>query len=302
MIDGAFLHIPGIGPARCAQLQQAGICCWSDLLAHADQLRPKLRVAAAELCRRGLAARDAHDIDFFVRHLAPRDHWRILGEYLAEVSYFDVETAGLEHDAPITTIVCWHRGRLHCFLEHENLDDFLTLLDDVALLASFNGNAFDVPRLLSTFHIPHLPCPHLDLRWICYHRGMKGGLKEISRQAGLLRPKDLQSADGALAVHWWLRWQQTGDRHARDCLVRYCAADVLLLVLLAEQLSGPGRDRRPSKTHPIWQQLPPEPGVHDVAAVAATRGAQATRDDATTAGVTLGGTRLRGLRRRTPRG
>ena len=40
-------------------------------------------------------------------------------------------TSGLEMDSLITVIACWHQGRLHTFVEHENLDDFLDLLDDI---------------------------------------------------------------------------------------------------------------------------------------------------------------------------
>ena len=159
----------------------------------------------------------------------------------------------MDWDAHITVIVCWHGGKLHTFVEHENLDDFLDLLDEVKLLASFNGSSFDVPRILASFHIPELPCPHLDLRWPFYHRGLIGSLKDIAREAGVSRPVDLADADGMLAVQLWDCWAMQQNRAARDQLLRYCAADVLMLVELARQFAG----HSPTTSVELWKHLPP---------------------------------------------
>jgi uncharacterized protein YprB with RNaseH-like and TPR domain len=209
---------------------------WYDVLARPGDLPTHLRQLVVDECTRCHRALESLDIGYFVRALAPPDRWRILDHFLDQVSYFDIETAGLEYDDPVTVIACWHRNQLHTFVEHENLDDFLNLLDDVTLLGSFNGSSFDVPRILSTYHIPELPCAHLDLRWLCYHQGHRGGLKEITSRFGISRPADLWDADGALAVRLWARWQHLQDHAAREELLRYCASDVLLLILLAERL------------------------------------------------------------------
>lgn len=240
---------------------------------HRDRLPGAVRDSLTDECTRCLKALDEDDIRYFVDRLHAKDKWRILDEYRARTSFFDIETVGLEHDARISVIVVWHRGKLHEFVEHENLDDFLDLLDEVELLASFNGSSFDVPRVLDAFHIPELPCPHLDLRWLCYHHGYPGGLKEITSRLGIRRPHDLHHADGELAIRLWQRWNHFQDRPARELLLRYCAADVLLLAILAERL---GLDAAASEApemydqhnsqeeaaaeapaHPLWQCLPP---------------------------------------------
>jgi uncharacterized protein len=192
-------------------------------------------VAECQRCLIALAADDAH---YFVDRFASQDKWRILAHFLEQTTFFDIETEGLEYEAPITVISCWHRGKLHAFTEPESLDAFLELLDEVVLLASFNGNSFDVPRILNTFHIPTLPCPHVDLRWICHHHGWKGSLKEITWRLGFLRPHDLADVDGAMALRLWNRWVQQKDWQARDLVIRYCGSDVLLLVMLAHRLVG----------------------------------------------------------------
>ncbi len=255
MIDGAFLHFEGIGPARLKRLQDAGIRCWYDAIAEPGKLPTTLRQPLLSSLHENVEALEKRDVAFFADRLAGEDRWRILSEFLDETSYFDIETFGLEHDAPITTIVAWHKGEVHTFVEHENLDQFLELLEDVTLMASFNGASFDVPRVLDTFHIPSLGCPHIDLRWLSFHQGLRGGLKEITARSGIRRPNDLANADGEMAITLWSRWIHFQDQAARQQLIRYCAADVILLVFLAKILA----DRPDYQTDSIWDQLPSVP-------------------------------------------
>ena len=245
-------HCPTIGPVRLALLREVGVRSWPDVLAFADRLPKSFRQRLFEESCRCLAALECGDIRFFVDRFASQDQWRILTHFIDSVSFFDIETMGLEYDAPITTIACWHDGRLLTFVEHENLDEFLALLDEVKLLASFNGSSFDVPRVLDAFHIPQLPCPHVDLRWSCYHKGLRGGLKKIATQLGIVRPVDLQDADGAIAAHLWNRWTLHNDRTARDRLLRYCSSDVLLSVMIAKHLAGQALASQTS----LWEHLP----------------------------------------------
>jgi uncharacterized protein YprB with RNaseH-like and TPR domain len=237
---------------RLARLHEAGIRSWSDVVGFGEQLPVACSDSLLEESRRCLEALNARDIRYFVDRFSPFDKWRIVSEFLDETSFFDIETMGLEHNSPITVIACWHRGEMKTFVEHENLDDFLHLLDDVTLLASFNGSSFDVPRVLDTFHIPDLPCPHLDLRWPCYHQGFKGSLKNITARLGFTRPMDLQDADGELAIHLWNRWTLDRDQLARELLIRYCASDVILLAMLAHRLA----DRDILAHTAWWQHLP----------------------------------------------
>lgn len=256
MITHSLRHCSGIGPTRLAQLHGIGIRSWNDVIEHASKIPPGIRSGLLAESRRALDALRTNDIGYFVRQLSPEDKWRVLCEFFDQTSYFDIETSGLEVDAEITVIVCWHRGRLHTFVEHENLDDFLDLLDDVSLLASFNGAGFDVPRVLDAFHIPELPCPHLDLRWPCWHAGLRGGLKNIERTLQIARPPDLRHTDGELAVQLWSDWKQRQDTAARSHLIRYCAADVLILVLLAQYLA---KVERYDFTE-LWSHLPESTG------------------------------------------
>lgn len=252
MITEALRHCRGVGRVRLEQLHALGVRSWHDAVAEPERIPAAVRQQVVQECDRCLQALADSDIRYFLDRFCPQDKWRILAEYPGHASFFDIETTGLEYDDTITVIVCWHQDRLHTFVEHENLDEFLDLLDSIPLLVSFNGSSFDVPRLLEGFHIPELPCPHLDLRWPCYHRGFSGGLKQVAARLGISRPADLQDVAGDEAVRLWSMWRHQQNQTAREQLIRYCAADVLLLRPVAQYLAG----------HPLipaqelWQQLP----------------------------------------------
>ena len=237
-IEQSLLHLPHIGPKRAAQLLAADCGTWTSLLTANDPLglgSVRWGEVVAE-ARRNLATLAADDPRPLVQALQTREHWRVLDRWFAEATFFDIETSGLEPESEVTLVVCLHRGMLRLFLKDENLDDFLDLLEEVKLLVSFNGTGFDVPRIEDRFHIPAIPCAHVDLRWLCHHRGWRGGLKSIEQQFGFRRPRDLQGIGGEHAVWLWQVWRDTHNPAARRTLERYCAADVVALKLLAAEL------------------------------------------------------------------
>lgn len=238
MIRQAFQHFRGIGAERLRRLQEAGIRDWDELAAFTDNLslgdtgRARLR-AEIEQCDRAIAERNMH---YLVESFGGSDQWRILAHFFPSASYFDIETSGLDLDSHVTVVSCYHRDRVYNFVHGENMEAFLDLLEDVELLVSFNGASFDVPQILKLYHIPDLPCAHIDLRWLCYHAAMPGGLKSIEKRLGINRPRDLQGVDGEEAVWLWRLWENQGQEKARQQLLRYCSADSVSLKLLSAKL------------------------------------------------------------------
>lgn len=251
--------LPGIGAARADALRREGCCCWTDLLNARRPMRildccawDETRVAAEAALR----ALESDDAAYFTKRLSSRERWRVLAHWFDRASFFDIETSGLEIDSIVTLVCCWHGDQPLRFLADENLDGFLDLLDDVKLLVSFNGASFDVPRVLSRFHIPELPCAHVDLRWLCHHTGWRGGLKNIERKLGLRRPSDLEGLGGAEAVWLWQAWADRQDERARRTLERYCSADTAMLKLLAARLCAlHGVAVTPPEEAGIWQRI-----------------------------------------------
>jgi len=231
--------LPHVGPKREKALRADGCLCWDDILKSPRPAAGLDLLAWDELCRaaeESLRALARDDAAYFAARVPPAEHWRVLAHWFDRASYFDIETSGLEADSIVTLVCCFHGGQPLHFLAGENLDDFLELLESVKLLVSFNGASFDVPRVLDRFHIPELPCAHVDLRWLCHRAGWRGGLKKIERDLGLRRPPDLVGLGGAEAVWLWQAWSENGDEQARRTLERYCAADTVMLNMLAAKL------------------------------------------------------------------
>ncbi|HMP73339.1 MAG TPA: ribonuclease H-like domain-containing protein [Kiritimatiellia bacterium] len=258
---GALLHLPGIGPRKLLTLHQRGLLDWFQLRAsHPPQLPGLPPDPFLHALEQSIHAFTQHNLHHLVQTLKPQDHWRILHDFGHEATYLDIETTGDDLDPSITVVACLHRGTLHTFVQNENLDDLLDLLDDIRLLVTFNGTGFDLPAIEDHFRIPPLHLPHLDLRWICYHHRLRGGLKAIEKNLGITRPSDLTGTDGAEAVWLWRQWTTTRNPASRLKLIRYCSADVITLHLLRHQLLATHNIVLP-ETDPqtLWDQLPSLP-------------------------------------------
>lgn len=238
MIDRTFLHCRGVGPKTDHRLKSQGFLTWQDCLEQQSDLpfEGPRKKRFLETIRMSLTALKQEDLEFLTHQLPPCEHWRILATYFPEATFFDIETTGLSsYDCIVTVITAYFRDELYTFIYDENLDDFLHLVNESKLLVAFNGNSFDVPFLENAFNLPDIGCPYIDLRWICYHQGYRGGLKTIEKQLDLKRPLDVRNIDGYEAVRLFNRWQ-TGDETAGKKLVRYCESDVLATYLTAGRL------------------------------------------------------------------
>jgi uncharacterized protein len=238
LINQTFVQCPGIGPKTDKKLKSLGLTSWEDCLSRPERLpfSEEKRKQFLQHLKQNLSALQSDDISHLVTSLPTREHWRILGTYFDRATYFDIETTGLSsYDSLITVIVAFFKGELHTFLFEENLDEFLELIEQSELLVAFNGNSFDVPFVEKAFNIPDIGCPFIDLRWICYHQGYKGGLKSIEQEMEIHRPSSIQSVDGLEAVSLFIDWQN-GDMDAKERLIRYCQADVLSTYMVAGEI------------------------------------------------------------------
>ena len=241
MINEVFQHCPGIGPKWEERLKLEGFKTWDDCLKNADGI-PFSKERKTEFLQHLQLSKEAHrddDLEYLIKSFPNREHYRILQEYFHRATFFDIETTGIYwYESHATVITAFHKGELLTFVYDENLDDFLDTVDDSELLVSFNGNCFDIPFLEHTFHIPEIECPHIDLRWVAYHKGHTGGLKSIEKVMGIERPPEIRDIDGFEAVDLYLRWVD-GDRESLDRLIKYCSADVVATYMVAEKICAP---------------------------------------------------------------
>jgi uncharacterized protein len=236
MLNEAFLHFPQIGKKNLEKLNNLGIHNWNDFSTKQNIIpfsKEKI-TTILELINKFNKAIELKNFPFLIQNLHPKDKWRILYDYFEDASFFDIETDGYYNR--ITTISCLHKNSIYTFTRFKNLDDFLDLLLDIKYIVSFNGSSFDVPVVLQNFHLKDFPCPHIDLRWVAYHEGLKGGLKSIEQKYNINRPFELEGVDGLEAIELWLRWIEWKDKNSYMKLIKYCAADSISLRILTARI------------------------------------------------------------------
>lgn len=235
-----FEHCPGIGPGRVRSLHQAGFHTWGDCIhrQHDLPLKGNLKQHFIEFLHQSQDHLNNDDLVWLITHFPQRHHWRILKRYFHKAVFFDIETTGLSsYDNIVTVAAALENNKLEIFTEGYNLADFLEYIDSRELVVSFNGKCFDIPFLERVFHIPGFTVPHIDLRWVAWHAGFKGGLKVIEREMGIIRPGHLLDVDGFEALNLYWQWH-AGDEDSGYQLVQYCAADVIASRYAASYLLG----------------------------------------------------------------
>lgn len=88
------------------------------------------------------------------------------------------------------------------------------------LMITFNGAAFDLPRLKKQLKI-EFSLPHIDLKPLCARLGLTGGLKEVENVLHLKRPGHLYGNP----VELWKAFHASGDREYLDLLLEYNRED-----------------------------------------------------------------------------
>jgi hypothetical protein len=77
--------------------------------------------------------------------------------------------------------------------------------------------------------------PHLDLLWPARALGLNGGLKDMEKQIGIVRPGDIKEMRGLEAIQLWGAWKN-GDQAAYTRLTTYCKADCVILKDFADHV------------------------------------------------------------------
>ena len=95
------------------------------------------------------------------------------------------------------------------------------------MIVSFNGKSFDIPFIEHNFNI-RLGHAHINLRYVLFSLGFRGGLKGCERQLGMDRG-DLSDIDGFFAVLLWDEYQRSGYQKVLDTLLAYNIQDTVTL-------------------------------------------------------------------------
>ncbi|MCS7201396.1 MAG: ribonuclease H-like domain-containing protein [Dictyoglomus sp.] len=156
-------------------------------------------------------------------------------------AYLDIETTGLFPEFSHITVI-------GIFIERGDEENLIQLVDkeitiynllyvlkNVGIIYTYNGSRFDLPFIRSKLNLDLKSYfSHIDLMYICWRRGLYGGLKAVERRLGIERK--LKDIDGRIAVELWYRYIHHNDPYALHLLLEYNKEDVINLKKLKEKL------------------------------------------------------------------
>lgn len=233
MLRNTFQHLPGIGEKTESRLWASGLHTWEELLESTNGHLPRAARAPESLQRieQSLESYAGRQWRFFEACLPGAAKWRAYGPLRDDVMYVDIETNGYDND--ITVIGIYDGTNFHAFVAGENLDDAREMLEQAAVVVTYNGTGFDMPIIRARFPYHLFNHIHIDLMWPLRKLGFRGGLKRIEQEMGLTRSAATRGMSGWDAVYLW-REHLRGSQEALDRLLKYNEEDVRNLAPLMD--------------------------------------------------------------------
>ena len=232
MLESSFCCFKGFSNSAEQKIWQLGCLSWQHIsyLPSGTFSPKKTHLLEAEIVRAKIALQ-AQLPDYFIHRFEGADKVRVLKNFQDRSAVIDIETTGLGSKDMITTIALLKSGAIYVFVNEIDIDNFLSMLEGVRLLITFNGSRFDLPFLRRHFSID-LGLPHLDLMPVMNALGYKGGQKACEKFSQMRRTFS-QGNTGMDAVHLWKKWKLERNFKALEKLVIYNAEDVFMLEKLA---------------------------------------------------------------------
>jgi len=239
MLTSSFIFAKGMTEELERTLWGHGLTSWELLRKHPEEANELIGAGRShrllEAVNEASQAHLARDLSWFLRSWPERELWRLWAGFCPpeKVALVDIETTGLTpgYDQ-ITVIGLADTGSARAFVAgrpqpgDEALDAFRMAIRSYDLLVTFNGASFDVPFIVKHFRDAsfHFEQPHLDLLPMARALGLNGGLKDMEKQVGIIRPDDIKGIRGMEAIALWGAWKG-GDVAAYKRLTTYCKAD-----------------------------------------------------------------------------
>ncbi len=229
MIEHSFQFLDRIGPKKEKTFHNQSIKTWNDFLNTSKILGiPAAKKAYFNrIIHAAKKALQEEDIIFFKEKLPSTQFWRLYPHFQDKSAFLDIET---DSQGAITVIGISTYYQTKQFVKGINLDHKTVQneLDQYKMLITFNGGAFDLPKLKKQSLI--INPLHLDLKPLCLHLNLRGGLKQIEHTLNLKRPAHLYGNP----VDLWKALHASGDREYLDLLLSYNREDIENLKLLVE--------------------------------------------------------------------
>ncbi len=232
MIKHTFLFLLRISAKKEQTLWQNGIKDWQDFL-KTEKIKGisiKTKLYYNHKLKEAQQALQENNSSWFIGKLPPKEMWRLYDYFKEESCFLDVEVDSHEK---VIMVGISNYYQTNQFVVGVNLEKDLlqTELEKYKLLITFNGSAFDLPKLKKQFSL-EIKIPHLDLKPPCLNLGWKGGLKEIETQLNLKRPAHLRGSP----VDLWKAFHASGDREYLELLLEYNREDIENLKAITEKI------------------------------------------------------------------
>ena len=229
MLQNTFIHIQGIGVITEQRLWESGLNDWD---AFSDNISIPLSAGRKYLLNEGIEESKRHLYQdnpvYFSKCLPANQSWRFFPEFRDSTVYLDIETTGLDrYYQSITTIALYDGHEIKTYVNGQNLDDFIEDIQKYKVIISYNGKSFDIPFIENYFNI-RLDHAQIDLRYVLYSLGYRGGLKGCERQLDMDRG-DLNDIDGYFAVLLWNEFIKTKNQQTLETLLAYNIQDTINL-------------------------------------------------------------------------
>ena len=222
MLEKSFVFLERIGKRKERQLWTEGIKDWGDFLKQEKikGISARTKHYYTRKIKEAQQALQEDDSSYFKDKLPASEMWRLYPYFKDGGCFLDSET---DSYGKITLVGISNYFQTNHFVRGVNLEKN-TLekeLKKYKLLITFNGSAFDLPKLKKQLLL-EFNLPHIDLKPLCVNLGWKGGLKEIEKQLNLKRPAHLYGNPVGL----WKAFHASGDREYLDLLLDYNREDV----------------------------------------------------------------------------
>jgi uncharacterized protein YprB with RNaseH-like and TPR domain len=242
LVEGTFIHLPGIGPRTEKNIWRQGIDSWGRFrdASRIKGISRKRKAAFDELLRACTEALDAGTSEDLIAMFPCTEQWRLYRLLALNARFIDIETDGLSHNCSLTVfgVARPENGGL----VYSSLIRGISLtrteakkaLDGASALVTFNGSSFDLPVIRRELGDILPKVPHIDLRYLARRAGLSGGLKALESRLGIVRDAEVQMIAGNDAVRLWSVWKRKRHKRALEILVDYNREDVVNLAPLAQ--------------------------------------------------------------------
>lgn len=240
VLTASFIFAKGLSEELERALWAKGIISWDVLRQYPDEavaiLGDSRTRKLVEQVAEAQAALTRGDAAWFKANWPERESWRLWKGFadLDRIAFVDIETTGLTPGYDQITVIGLADGsKATAYVAgrpqpgDEPLERFREAIKTYLLMVTFNGTSFDLPFIEKSFREANFKfaLPHLDVMLPARSIGLQGGLKDMEKQVGIVRPADIKDMRGVEAIQLWGQWKNAGDLAAYRRLTTYCKAD-----------------------------------------------------------------------------